>query len=129
MQKENILNEIFSDIKTHTNLALEMLSQFKTKSHIERQESYLCKDVHSKQKYLLVVAFNSLQAERIAHTIQNYENNTLFWEQYFNIHKPVYFQTNKQSFILYTYLENTSRLDNTDKSLEKTINTIYEQNS
>lgn len=129
MQKENILNEIFSDIKTHTNLALEMLSQFKTKSHIERQESYLCKDVHSKQKYLLVVAFNSLQAERIAHTIQNYENNILFWEQYFNIHKPVYYQTNKQSFILYTYLENTSRLDNTDKSLEKTINTIYEQNS
>ena len=129
MQKENILNEIFSDIKKHTKLKLEMISQFKTKFHVERQETYLCRDTVSKQKYLLVVAFNDLQKVRILHTINNYEQNSLFWQKYFAINKPVYYQTNNLSFILYSYLENTTRLNNSDKSLEAIINAIYEQNS
>lgn len=129
MQKENALNEIFSDIKEYTKLKLEMISQFKTKSHVERQETYLCRDTVSKQKYLLVVAFNELQKVRISHTVQNYERNASFWQKYFAIHKPIYYQTGKNCFILYHYLENTIRLDNSDKSLETIINTIYEENS
>lgn len=43
------LEDIFTEIRENTNIKLDMISQFKIKLHIERQISYLCKDVFSKK--------------------------------------------------------------------------------
>ena len=130
--KKNLLENIFDLINKNNRIKLELIKQNNIKPNFERQVGYICANKNNpNEKYWLTLAFSDAQKYRLKKTVENITDKSLSWAKYFDFNMPVtYGEKDNVFFVLYTFLENTTRGQLCESiTYENILNEIYERES
>ena len=130
--KKNLPENIFDLINKNNRIKLELIKQNNIKPNFERQVGYICANKNNpNEKYWLTLAFSDAQKYRLKKTVENITDKSLSWAKYFDFNMPVaYGEKDNVFFVLYTFLENTTRGQLCESiTYENILNEIYERES